>query len=72
MKSAYAGDIADGDAVDTHFAVESKRPLRPYSTKPGLWFGLDLSDRTGSIQAVYWGREDEETRAVFELSLIHI
>lgn len=66
MKSAYAGEIADGDAVDTHFAVGSKKPLRPYNNKPGLWFGLDLSDRTGSIQAVYWGREEEEARTVFE------
>ena len=65
MKSTFVGDISDGDALDTHFAVASRGPPRPYNNgKPGLWFSMDLSDKTGSIQAVYWGRDEAETRSI--------
>ena len=65
MKSIFVVDISDGDSVDTHFAVVSRSAPRPYNNgKPGLWFGMELSDKTGSIQVVYWGRDEAETRSV--------
>lgn len=66
MKSAYAESISNGDAIDTHFAVVSKMTPRPYTNgKPGLWFSMELSDKTGSIHAIYWGRDETEARQTF-------
>ena len=64
MKKQYVNSFSqDGNRVDDNFAVKFKKPPVPYRgrDKPGRWFELRLSDKTGEITAKYWGRSDKQT-----------
>jgi len=57
-------DIESGVEVDTYFMIVSKKTPRSYNNKPGCWFSLEVSDKTGRIKVVFWGDSDESTRAL--------
>ncbi|MBN2330917.1 MAG: HD domain-containing protein [Candidatus Aenigmarchaeota archaeon] len=68
MKKQYVNALTqDGDRVDDKFAVKFKKPPVSYrgSDKPGKWFELRLSDKTGEITAKYWGRSDKQTDELY-------
>lgn len=66
MKATYVKEIADGDSIDTYFVAASKGHLRRYKNKPGLWFNMTVSDKTGRMSLMYWGDDDEDTRHTYE------
>jgi 3'-5' exoribonuclease len=51
-------DLELNEKVDSLFAVKYKRPLRQY--KNGFMFTLGLSDKTGEVDATYWGDKDRD------------
>lgn len=64
MKKQYVNSFSqEGERVDDKFAVKFKKPPVAYRgrDKPGKWFELRLSDKTGEITAKYWGRSDKQT-----------
>jgi 3'-5' exoribonuclease len=68
MKKQYVSSFShDGERVDDKFAVKFKKPPVAYRgrDKPGKWFELRLSDRTGEITAKYWGRSDKQTDELY-------
>ena len=65
MKAKFISDISPGDVVDTHFLVAHKESPRPYSNKPGFWFKIRVSDRTGAVPVMFWGREEASVREIF-------
>jgi len=66
-KTQFISDLKTGVSVNDLFAVCEKRAPRPYSDKPGLYFGLLVCDKTGSIPVRFWGREDQSaTMNVFD------
>src|SRR5271170_676958 len=53
MKSLFIIDLADGQAVASHFLVREKEVRTSAKTgKP--WLQLELADRTGTISAKMW------------------
>ena len=67
MKNQFVSDIfEDGKAVNTMFAVKFKKPPRDYKGKPGKWFELRVSDRTGEIGLRYWGKDPEKTQQLYD------
>ncbi len=67
MKTQFVSDLAEGDAVNSTFAVKFTKPPREYKDagKDGAWFELRLSDKTGEITAKYWGDDAGYTRQLF-------
>ncbi len=68
MKKQFASSFSqDGERVDDKFAVKFKKPPVAYKgrDKPGKWFELRLSDKTGEMTAKYWGRNDKETDQLY-------
>jgi len=60
MKSQFIQDFKEGDVTDSDFAVVTKSPPNNYNAKPGLWFSLLVSDKTGQMPVKYWGGPDED------------
>ena len=63
MKNQYVKDLQNGQQVNDRFAVLDKGYLRNYRSKEGRWFDFEVSDRTGSILAKFWGGPDAEATA---------
>lgn len=61
MKNQYIKDLKEGEAVNDYFAVSSKTPPKQYKKKTGLWFSMNISDKTGAISVKFWGGENEQT-----------
>jgi len=67
MKKFYVKDLKEpGMRIRERFAIKFKKPPVEYKGKPGKWFELRLTDRTGEITAKYWGRDKEETVKLYE------
>jgi len=63
MEKIFISDIKNlkvGSKVEGFFAVSKKDILQSYKNKPGYYFKIDLSDKTGNIKATFWGREIKE------------
>ena len=67
LMKQFVGDVKDGDAVSSYFALIDKKPPRDYKNKPGVWFEMTLSDKTGQITARFWGDGNNvRTRQLFD------
>ncbi|MCD6146794.1 MAG: HD domain-containing protein [Thermoplasmata archaeon] len=68
MKKQFIDEIAEGDAVNSMFAVKFKKPPRKYKnkSKEGEWFELRLTDKTGEITAKYWGDDVIYTNKLYK------
>src|SRR5579871_3986341 len=53
MKSQFVADLADGQAVGSHFLVREKE-IRTSTRTGSSWLQLELADRTGTIPAKMW------------------
>ncbi|MDI6730500.1 MAG: HD domain-containing protein [Candidatus Altarchaeum sp.] len=53
-------NLKAGSKVEGFFAVNKKDTLQSYKNKPGYYFKIDISDKTGNIKATFWGREIKE------------
>lgn len=53
MVKQYVSDLGLGDAIDSLFSVKYKHPPREY--KNGFMFTVGLADKTGELEATYWG-----------------
>ncbi|CEG12534.1 putative 3'-5' exoribonuclease YhaM [groundwater metagenome] len=63
MEKNFIRDIKNlkaGSKVEGFFAVGKKDTLQSYKNKPGYYFKIDISDKTGNIKATFWGREIKE------------
>lgn len=63
MEKKFIKDIKNlnpGSKVEGFFAVSKKDVLQSYKNKPGYYFKIDISDKTGYIKAAFWGRETKE------------
>jgi len=58
MKEKFIKDLEENEKIESEFSVKYKKPLRPY--KNGWMFVLGLSDKTGEIEAKYWGGKDKD------------
>ena len=58
-KRQYVRDLLNDQTVDDYFAVALKGSPKDY--KNGIWFQFKISDKTGSIDAKYWGGPDRES-----------
>lgn len=58
MERVDVKDLEEGRNVKSTFSVKYKKPVRSY--KKGYMFTLGLADRTGEVEAKYWGGRDEE------------
>jgi len=57
-KEQYIENLREGDIVNDFFAVKIKRAPRAY--KRGTWFDLVVTDKTGEINAKFWGGDNKE------------
>lgn len=57
-KKQYIGDLRTGDVVDSQFLLIDKQAVKQY--KNGFMFRARISDRTGAVQAIYFGDRDED------------
>lgn len=60
MKAQYIENLKTGTEVNSDFAVTSQTFPTKYRNKDGMWFSLEVSDKTGKISVKYWGGPDEE------------
>jgi len=60
MKSIFVSDCVENQTFTEIFAVSSKGSLTTYKNKPGFWFGLSLSDKTGMMNAKFWGLDNAD------------
>jgi len=67
-KKQFVNDLKERDSVNDVFAVSRLDGLFNFNNKKGVYFRLNLSDKTGIISAIFWGDENDEngTRKVFE------
>lgn len=56
-KELYIEDLEENRKLEAPFSVKYKKPPREY--KKGWMFSLGLSDKTGEIEARYWGGENK-------------
>lgn len=57
-KKQFIKDLEIGKKVEDLFSVKYKQPLKQY--KNGFMFSLVLSDKTGEIDATYWGGDERD------------
>ncbi len=60
MKNQYIEDLQDNTEINSTFAVTSKSSPGNYKNKTGLWFSIEITDKTGKMDIKYWGGLDEE------------
>ncbi len=58
MERKDVDSLEEGDSLRSTYSVKYKKPVHKY--KNGFMFTLGLADRTGEIEAKYWGDRDEE------------
>ena len=56
-KKQFIKDVEIGKKVEDLFSIKYKQPLKQY--KNGFMFSLALSDKTGEINATYWGGDEK-------------
>ena len=67
MKTQYIEDLEEGTEINSDFAVTSQTFPAKYRNKSGMWFSLEVSDKTGRIPVKYWGGPDEDAvKTLFE------
>ena len=59
MKNQFINQLSIGDSVDNLFSIKYKYSILEH--KNGFMFLMGLSDRTGDIEAIYWGGTDKIT-----------
>lgn len=57
-KKQFIKDLEIGKKVEDLYSVKYKQPLKQY--KNGFKFSLVLSDKTGEIDATYWGGDERD------------
>jgi len=68
MKSGFVTDCVENKTIESLFAISSKGSLQKYKSKPGYWFGLTLSDKTGTLGTKFWGLDaDDNDNAIEKL-----
>ncbi len=66
MKKQFIKDLNAGDSVEDLFAVKLKKPPVGYrSGKEGMWFSLQIADRSGEMTARVWGRSEKEAMSIY-------
>lgn len=61
----FIKDLEFGKKVESNFSVKYRHPLREYVN--GFMFVIGLADKTGEIEAMYWGgRNLEKVKGVYE------
>ncbi len=58
MAKQCVGDLKDGGRANSHFGVVKKKAPQSYAR--GYRFILNISDKTGEIELVYWGGDNED------------
>jgi 3'-5' exoribonuclease len=58
MVKQFISDLKFGERVNSKFSVKYKHPPKEY--KNGFMFTVGLADKTGEIEATYWGGKDEK------------
>ena len=61
MAKQFINELQEGKPVDSLFSVKYKKPPTKYRSKPGSWFTVGLSDKTGEIELRFWGRASDDT-----------
>lgn len=56
--------IEEGERIETELAIKDKQALESY--KNGNFFTLELGNRTGEIQAKYWGGPKKDVQKVHD------
>lgn len=66
QKTQFINELSIGDNIDTLFSIKYRYNILEY--KHGFMFLMGLSDRTGDIEAIYWGGNDKNsTQNVHEM-----
>lgn len=66
MKKQFISDLLPNSPVDDIFAVEKKGSVTRYKNgKPGSWFSLILSDKSGKISGKFWGNDETITNSLY-------
>jgi len=58
MERTDIEELKEGDQVRSTYSVKYKKPVQSY--KKGFMFTIGLADRSGEIEAKYWGGKNEE------------
>jgi 3'-5' exoribonuclease len=61
MQHSFLSDVKDNENISGTFAVTKKIPVKKYAN--GFSFILELYDKTGTMNATYWGPNDENSVA---------
>jgi 3'-5' exoribonuclease len=59
----FVKDLKKGQRVSSSFSVKYRHP--PANYRNGYGFVVGLADRTGEVEAIYWGKDMEEVNKVF-------
>lgn len=74
MKNQFINQLSLGDGVDTLFSIKYKYNILEH--KNGFMFLIGLSDRTGDIDAIYWGTDRITTQNIHEMlkegAIVHV
>ena len=63
----FVSQLKLGTGVEDCFAVKFKKPPVAYrGGKAGLWFALQVADKTGEIPLKYWGTDNNKTQKIFD------
>ncbi len=68
-KQTQIKDLIEGDIISDLFVVKSKSSVQDYSNNTKFRFTLTLADKSGEIEAKYWGGESEEEVECLQQSL---
>lgn len=60
MKTQFIKDFEAGTEIEAYFVVISKIPPKAYKNKPGVYFTIEISDKTGTLPVKFWGGTDEK------------
>lgn len=55
MKKQFVKDLKNGDQTSDVFVINKISNTIPYRGKSGSWVSMEVSDRTGIIEAKFWG-----------------
>ena len=61
MPHSFLSDVKDNENISGTFGVVKKIPIKKYAN--GFSFILELYDKTGTMNATYWGPNDENSVA---------
>lgn len=56
-KRKFIDQLGAGEKIADLFSIKNKQPLKQY--KNGFMFSFELSDKTGEIEAKYWGGDEK-------------